>query len=107
MEGESTSVSSESLIEIRPEELVTFQVVVIGSNGLVVGSDRAQVYVTPDPQEVRARSAVQKNQVFKFVEKDGGQIICAFAGGPAARGMAQQVVSNCNLTSSESAWELT
>ena len=109
MEVESASISPDLLIEIRPEELVTFQIVLIGSDGLVVGSDRMQSYVTPDQQRIRSRLAVQRSEAFKFVpenERDNSQIVCAFAGGPYAKDMALQILSKCTPTCSDTDWDL-
>ncbi len=100
---EFDSLSSESPIEVPGEESVTFQIALIGSDGLVVGSDRMQGYGTPDPPRM---AAVQRSPVCKFKKKGDERIICSFAGNPSASGIALQIVSNCDLTSSESDWEL-
>jgi hypothetical protein len=102
-EVESASLSSEPGIEVLAEEPVTFQVVLIGSDGLVIGSDRMQGYATLDPPRM---AAVQRSPGFKFKKKDDERVICAFAGNPSASGTALQIVSNCDPTSPEPDWEL-
>lgn len=93
---EVPTVPSEFLAE---EELnLTFQVVLIGSDGLIVGSDRRQVYSSPGtPDE---HGALQPDEISKFVHSKNGRVICAFAGGPFSFAAADAIASLPDLLES-------
>ena len=81
MSQESVLTIPETQIEIAEGELqMTFQVALIGSDGLIVGSDRRQVYSTPGTFE--NHGALQPGEICKFSKGPNEEIICAFAGGP-------------------------
>jgi len=86
-----------------PEDVVTFQVVLIGSDGLVVASDRMESYATPG--QPRESPAWQRSQVEKFFKSDDGSVICFSAGGPFVRDVARAIALKCRPTDSELEWE--
>jgi len=65
---------------------MTMQVVLVGSNGLVVGSDRKLAYRT---QEGNSAPDYQFDVGDKFVRSRDGSIICFFAGGSHAKSIAE------------------
>ncbi len=90
------------------EIILTFQVVLIGRDGLVVGSDRKMSFRSPTP-DVRGYSAGawQFAPSTKFVKSTDESVICACAGGPQAKSIANSIVLSCAPVVNESAiqWE--
>ncbi len=94
------------------ESEMTFQLVLIGADGLVLGSDRLiddRRYVPRaygQWQEEQARISQRPSET-KILFSDDGELACGFAGGPAAKSIATAIVSNCHHLNSMSqiAWE--
>ncbi len=84
-------------------ERMTFQVVLLGSDGLVVASDRMVSYVTPGTPGVG--HSVQRGLEGKFKKSDDGSLICFFAGGPDAQDIARRISTECLPTAPELQWE--
>lgn len=74
---------------------MTFQVVLIGSDGLLVGSDRRQTYYTRGEAGIGSGST-QMNTLNKFIANDSGTLICATAGGPTAELTGRIIATECN-----------
>jgi hypothetical protein len=81
---------------------VTFQVALIGTDGLVVASDRRVAYATRSPEGI----SVQLLEGLKFAKADDDSVICAFAGGPLAPKIGREIASQANqyLRLSELEW---
>jgi hypothetical protein len=86
-----------------PEDAVTFQVVLIGSDGLVVASDRRESNVGEAQPGVSP--AVQRNTTEKYLKSDDGSVICFGAGGPFVRDVARAIVLECQPVNSMLQWE--
>jgi len=87
---------------------VTFQIGLVGCDGLVVGSDRRVLYRSPSPDLVGPNPAgCQSFPSTKFVKAQDESLVCACAGGPQSRSVATAVVADwphC-LGLSTAAWE--
>src|SRR5258708_8658755 len=82
-----------------PEDAVTFQVVLIGSDGLVVASERMDNYGTPcSPGE---GTAWQRSRTKKYFESEDGSVICFSAGGPSVRDIARSIALKCRTVDCE------
>jgi len=82
------------MIEVSAEgELqVTFQVAMIGTDGLLIGSDRkaaTRTFSAPDSQSQPGD---------KFCTNDEGTVLCFFAGGPQAKTIANIITVECDPT---------
>ena len=100
--------ASEQSSWLDPEEpIVTFQIALVGCDGLVIGSDRLGRYVPvigglPKlPQIVRQR---------KYCVSDNGSLICFASGGPMGVNLARRILAECDPESilkgkTESQWE--
>ena len=88
----------------RPEEYgVTFQVALIGTGGLVIGSDTRLTYMTPgNPPSFQLLDGPSK-----FCASDDSSVICAYAGGPASKSIALEIACRCSAgnVGSELQWE--
>jgi hypothetical protein len=69
------------------DSLMTFQVALVGSDGLLVGSDRKCAYRSQEPER---GAFLQFEEGAKYVESEG--LVCFFAGGPQAQSIADAVV---------------
>jgi hypothetical protein len=81
-----------------PEECVTFQIALVGSDGLVVGSDRRvshKSFVAEDSP------ALQFGLSDKFYESKHGLVVCFYAGGDTARDAAVAIALKCEPKESE------
>lgn len=68
---------------------MTFQTAMIGTDGLVVASDRLQIYLQPETDnELRS---TQATSVCKFIKNSTETVICAHAGGPYSEEMARTI----------------
>jgi hypothetical protein len=93
----------------QDEEIATFQVVLIGNDGVVVGSDRRQISVRHAQYGARDAAlgvTAQSDSAFKFKKNPDESIICSYAGGPLASAMARSIASSCQPTRDETAWEV-
>jgi hypothetical protein len=89
--------------QFSEDQQMTFQVAFIGSDGLIVGSDRLMSYVTPNPEE--PNSAWQTTQTLKFVKSADGAIVCTYAGGQLAKNMAVGICGQHVPSGPEINWE--
>jgi hypothetical protein len=78
---------------LLPEECVTFQVALIGSDGLVVGSDRMSVRQSREPWDDNA--TMENGWQEKFIISEDESLVCFFAGGPTCEQVATQIALNC------------
>jgi hypothetical protein len=77
---------------------VTFQIALIGKDGLVVGSDRKVSYLTEG-------TAGQHIAAEKYIEGADKSIVCFFAGSPLASNIARRIASTCaNVLTDEPQW---
>ena len=80
---------------IGDEELpMTFQVAMIGSDGLLVGSDRKCIYRSQEPNRP---ASFQFEAGDKFVSTIDGSTVCFFAGGPQAKSIADAIISRSSI----------
>jgi hypothetical protein len=86
-----------------PEDAMTFQVVLIGSDGLIVASDRRESNIGEAQPGVLP--AVQRNTTEKYLKSDDGSVICFAAGGPFVRDVARAIALNCQPVNSMLQWE--
>jgi len=73
--------------------LVSFQVALIGADGLVIGSDTKVNYATPSAV---GPSSVQQLHESKFFPSDDGEVICAYSGTSVAAGLARKIAAECS-----------
>jgi hypothetical protein len=73
---------------------MTFQVALIGCDGLVVGSDRRVLFRSPSPDLVGPRPAAwQSLPGTKFIKSEDDTLVCACAGGPQSRSIATAFIA--------------
>jgi len=82
---------------------MTFQVALIGSDGLIVGSDRKTVYRSPNQYITRGRS-LQFNSDTKFATKEDNSIVCFYAGGPQSSSIANAILTKADSSLDEHQW---
>jgi hypothetical protein len=88
---------------LLPEEYVTFQIALIGHEGLVVGSDRRV-------NDIVARIAGEKPVITyreqkKFRKNKRGDVTCFFAGAADCQKQAREILSVCDPETDEVEWE--
>jgi len=69
---------------------VTFQVALVGTDGILLGSDRLALYYTPLPT---GGQATQRTETTKFRKSDDRSVICFFAGSGFAGDLAQTIAA--------------
>lgn len=82
---------------------MTFQVVIVGSDGLIVGSDRKMHTVLPSFRG--DRSFTQFDEQTKFFTEEGRAVICACSGGLESQRLARQIVSSSDPNVSDLEWQ--
>jgi len=80
-------LSAETLEKVKR---MTFQVVLIGTDGLILGSDRRSVYISNESNDDLGASA-QPQDICKFELSSDGEIVCAFAGSPYSSSVAKAI----------------
>jgi hypothetical protein len=86
-----------SLEQEQYHNRMTFQVALVGTDGLIVGSDRRSIYYSPmGPEDVH--SSIQPGENRKFVEAPDKSVVCAFAGSPFAVSLAKAIVYSARYT---------
>jgi hypothetical protein len=101
---DASKALTESCLE---EELpMTFQVVLIGSDGLIIGSDKKQIHYTPGTPG--ALGALQPDLITKFSQSKNDEVVCAFAGQGGSRLMADAIVSlpECSMAVTNFEWRI-
>jgi hypothetical protein len=73
---------------------MTFQIAMVGKDGLVVASDRAVAMLAWSEREGKTQRQLQES--CKFTESKHGNVLCASAGGNAAVEVARAIASKCN-----------
>jgi hypothetical protein len=87
-----------------PEECVTFQIALIGSDGLVVGSDQKSTRQIRESIDENPTTEMGKQE--KFLKSDDGSLVCFFAGGPTCQTIAATIAMHCTSTSmSDLRWQ--
>jgi hypothetical protein len=81
---------------------VTFQIALIGCDGLVVGSDRLSVQTVPS--ETGGPAFGQPTYQTKYCLDDTQSIICFWAGGAMSPVVARQIATSCKLQDAELQW---
>jgi len=87
---------------LRPEDCVTFQVALIGTDGLVVGSDRKAVYPSP---AVQAQPVIQRTEQPKFKKNKTNSIVSFYAGGADSAKQASEISRHVAIQDDEQLWE--
>jgi hypothetical protein len=77
---------------VEEETPMTFQVVMHGTNGVIVGSDRRRGIKTAESEY----GELQYEPACKFVTSDDESIICATSGGPRASSIAREIAIKAN-----------
>jgi hypothetical protein len=99
---------------ITEETPVTFQIAMVGRDGIVVGSDRLGRYFPPTGpspivQAISQRSSLPQSILHpKYFTIDNESLVCFAAGGATAISLAQQISATCDPAlcgGGESAWE--
>jgi hypothetical protein len=73
---------------------MTFQIGLVGCDGLVVGSDRRVLFRSAHPDLVGQNPAGwQSFPTTKFAKAQDESLVCAFAGGPQSRSIAVAVIA--------------
>jgi hypothetical protein len=84
-----------------PEECVTFQVVLIGRDGLVVGSDRRALYVIPIPGQ---NPIFQRTEQPKYKKNKSESVVCFYAGGADSAQQASDIAHRASLDEDDDSW---
>jgi hypothetical protein len=86
---------------------MTFQVVLVGCDGLIVGSDRRVLVRSPATDSDGRKPAWQSLPDTKFIKSEDESLICAFAGGPQSRSIATAFVAEWDKCHSlrQAEWE--
>jgi hypothetical protein len=79
-----------SVEELLDEFGMTFQVVLIGADGVVLGSDRLFA-----ERGLRGALGIGKNFSKKIYISDDKSVVCAFAGGPNSEVIARRITTEC------------
>lgn len=87
------SVFYSSVEELLDEFGMTFQVVLIGNDGIVLGSDRLFA-----ERGLRGALGIGKNFSKKIFVSDDRSVICSFAGGPNSEVIARRIATECKPT---------
>jgi hypothetical protein len=87
---------------LLPEECMTFQIALIGSDGLVVGSDRMVVDARAYPGEEKVM--FDRSQQAKFVKNKAESIVCFCAGGADSQNQARDIARECRPVDSDLEW---
>lgn len=82
---------------------MTFQAVVVGSDGLIVGSDRKIANYLPNLGETQ--SYPQFDEQCKFIPDGDGPVICAWSGGQGAQKIARKIVLESEPGAGNLEWE--
>jgi hypothetical protein len=87
---------------------MTFQIGLVGQDGILIGSDRMLYYASPGPANLPQQNlAMQRSQSSKFIRNDDDSIVCTFAGGPYSKHMAQAIASQQGVKAvSQFQWEI-
>jgi hypothetical protein len=95
-----------TLAASREERPMTFQVTLIGSDGVIVGSDRKQIHYTPSAPG--ALGALQPDLITKFSRSKNDDVVCAYAGESSARSIADAIVSlpECSMKVTDFEWRI-
>jgi hypothetical protein len=81
---------------------VTFQIALIGQDGLVVASDRLGVHATPS--ETGGPIFSQASSQIKYCISDDQSVFCFWAGGAMSPVVARQIALSCKPQHSELQW---
>lgn len=87
---------------LQPEEVVTFQIALIGSDGLVVGSDRMVVEAKAYPDEEKVM--FDRTQQSKFIKNKAESVVCFCAGGADSQNQARDIARECKPVDSDLEW---
>jgi hypothetical protein len=86
---------AQSALSVEEEFLMTFQVVLVGSDGLIIGSDRRILYRSQPDGHIDA-GMIQPLAGSKFNKSPTGEVICASAGTPVSADVALAIAINCD-----------
>jgi hypothetical protein len=82
---------------------MTFQVAIVGSDGLIVGSDRKVSFMSP---KSGSKADWQSVSSPKFVKREDDSVVCFNAGGSRSRSIARAIIDRADATESlVSRWE--
>src|SRR5579863_9029294 len=104
MQQAPASVELSDLAVFPKELLVTFQIALVGIDGLVVGSDRRSLHFS-SPDEPSSEGAIQPDEVCKFIKSTDEDVICAHAGGPFSEVWARAIVTRCVPVKNDVDWK--
>ena len=76
-----------------PEECVTFQIALIGGEGIVVGSDQKSNRQIRESMDENPKTEMGKQE--KFLKSDDGSLVCFFVGGPTCQAVAATIAMHC------------
>lgn len=75
---------------------MTFQIALVGNDGVVVASDRLFVERGLAGHLATLRHSFQRQTATKIHESHDKKVVCAYAGGPYAETIARRIVTGCN-----------
>jgi hypothetical protein len=90
----STALEATQLTSFAEDEelQVTYQVGLVGSDGIILASDTRQMYVV-GATENNPYAPHQPSEVSKFLRSEDGCVIATFAGSPTSKEVAGQIVA--------------
>ncbi len=85
---------------------MTFQVAMVGSDGIIAGSDRKiGVRDTHRGESLNDAGSWQFSSATKILTSADQEVICLFAGTPASKSLARSICREADLNLSDTEWE--
>lgn len=102
------TLTAKPILTLEEEYLMTFQLALIGSDGLIVASDRRMQYRSKPEGKIDA-GLFQPVAGSKFTQSPNGDVICASAGSAIATQIAIDIAMKCDpsLHSDSTSWRYT
>src|SRR5271165_3048528 len=75
---------------------MTFQIVLVGKDGIVLGSDRLFAERGLRALLQKQRTTLQRTTGTKICTAADNAVVCSFAGGPYSETIARRIVTDCN-----------
>jgi hypothetical protein len=75
---------------------MTFQVALVGTDGVLIASDRRSVYFSNESDDDPCASS-QPSEVCKIVASGSEDVVCAFAGSPYSSSIAKAIVDSAEF----------
>jgi hypothetical protein len=105
MQPNALTAPQEAVICPEEELQMTFQVALVGTDGIILGSDRRLIY-SISPTEGNHYAPNQFGEGRKFAVRSDDSLICAYAGSPSSRPTAQGIANAQEYSASLSDYQM-